>query len=152
MASAGAGDRLGPTELLVIEFPRGEVRLEGVATLSDLVARGIISVLEVQFVRRTGPGTVERVSITDAVAGSHEDLSTLGWAGSGLIGGQDLEAVGESVAEGSLAGVFLIEHTWVVPMIDRIASSGARVVRSVRVDPADIVAARNRLESDNADH
>ena len=62
MASAGAGDRLGPTELLVIEFPRGEVRLEGVATLSDLVARGIISVLEVQFVRRTGPGTVEQLT------------------------------------------------------------------------------------------
>ena len=152
MASAGAGDRLGPTELLVIEFPRGEVRAEGVATLSDLVDREIIAVLDVQLVRRTESGTVERVDLADAVAGDDADLSTLGWAGSGLIGAQDLEAVGESVAEGSLAGVFLIEHTWVVPMIDRIASSGARVVRSVRVDPADVVAARLRLESDNADH
>lgn len=150
MAPAGEGDRLGPTELLVIEFPRGEVRLEGVATLSDLVEREVIAVLDAQFVRRTGSGALERVDIADAVAGNHESLGTLGWAGSGLIDVQDLEAVGGSIAAGSLAGVFLLEHTWVLPMIDRIASSGARVVRSVRVDPADIVAARHRVESDDA--
>ena len=151
MNAREGGDRLGPTELLVIEFPRGQVHMEGVATLSDLVERQVIEVLDLRFVRRMASGAVEHVSIADAVAGEHEDLSTLGWGSTGLIGAQDLETVGESIAEGSLAGVFLLEHTWVLPMMDRIASSGARVVTSVRVDPSDIVAARHRLESD-ADH
>ena len=32
-------DRLGPVDVLVIEFPRGELRPEGFATLLDLVER-----------------------------------------------------------------------------------------------------------------
>ena len=50
------GDRLGPVELLVIEFPRGEVRAEGFATLTDLVDRGVIGVLDLEFVRRGEDG------------------------------------------------------------------------------------------------
>ncbi|KAB7745249.1 hypothetical protein GA707_04690 [Nostocoides sp. F2B08] len=148
MAPPDGSDRVGPTELLVIEFPSGHVRMEGVATVRDLVERDVIGVLDLRFVRRTEGGSVAPVSIADAVAGDHEDLSALGWDATGLIGVQDLEIVGASIAEGSLAGVFLLEHTWVLPMIDRIASSGARVVRSVRVDPAEIVAARHRLEAE----
>lgn len=147
MVAPEEGDRLGPTELLVIEFPLGEVRREGFATMSDLVERGVIGVLDLQFVRRAVDGTVERVSVTDAVAGDDEDLGFLAGATPGLIGADDLGTVCDSIEPGSLAGVLLVEHTWIVPMIDRMASSGARVVSSVRVDPTEIVAARDRLRS-----
>lgn len=149
MTAPDRGDRLGPTELLVIEFPHGEVRGEGFATLTELVEREVIGVLDLQFVRRTDGGTVERVSVTDAVAGDDEDLGPLAGATPGLIGADDIEAVGDSIEPGSLAGVLLLEHTWILPMIERMADSGARVVRSVRVDPAQIVAARDRLRSED---
>ena len=141
------GDRLGPTELLVIEFPRGEVRSEGFATLTDLVARGVIGVLDLQFVRRSQDGTVEQVTITDAVAGDDEDLRHLAGAASGLLDADDLQSVGDSIEPGSLAGALLFEHTWLLPMIDAISTGGARVISSARVDPAEIIAALDRLDS-----
>ena len=140
-------DRLAPTELLVIEFPRGQVRAEGFATLTELVERGVIGVLDLQFVRRTDEGGVEAVPIEDAVAGSDADLGHLVGAASGLLDEDDLVTVAESIESGSLAGVMLFEHIWILPMVDAISRGGARVVTSARVDPAEIVAALDRLES-----
>ncbi|MGA8047150.1 MAG: DUF6325 family protein [Dermatophilaceae bacterium] len=149
MAAPDEGGRLGPIELLVIEFPLGEVRSEGFATLTDLVERGVIAVLDLQFVRSADDGTVERVSAADAVGGDDGELGYLAGASSGLIGADDIGAAGASIEPGVLAGVLLLEHTWILPLIDQMASSGARVVRSARVDPAQIVAARDRLRSED---
>ena len=148
MSTFTDGDRLGPTELLVIEFPRGQVRAEGFATLTDLVDRGVIAVLDLEFVRRTESGGVERVSVADAVAGADEDLGHLVGAESGLLDEDDLRTVAESIAPGSLAGALLFEHTWMLPMVDAIVAGGARVITSARVDPAEIVAALDRLDSE----
>lgn len=142
------GDRLGPVELLVIEFPRGEVRAAGFATMTDLVDRGIIAVLDLEFVRRTEDGTVERVDIADAVADAPDDLGYLVGASSGLLDLDDISAVGDSIEPGSLAGVLLFEHVWILPMVDAVHAGGARVLTSARVDPTDLVAALDRLDGD----
>lgn len=139
-------DRLGPTEVLVIEFPRGQVRAEGFATLTDLAARGVIAVLDLEFVRRAENGEVARVSVADAVAGAPADLADLAGAESGLLDDDDLRDLGESIEPGSLAGALLLEHTWILPMADALSSGGARLVTSARVDPAEIVAALDRLD------
>lgn len=147
----GPVDRLGPVELLVVEFPRGEVRAAGFATMTDLVDRGVIAVLDLEFVRRTAEGDVEVVDIVDAVAGAPDDLGYLVGASSGLLDADDITAVGEAIEPGSLAGVLLFEHVWIVPMVDAIEAGGARVVTSARVDPADLAAALDRLDVDSAD-
>lgn len=144
------GDRLGPVELLIIEFPRGEVRAEGFATMTDLVDRGIIAVLGLEFVRRTKEGVVEPVDIADAVADAPDDLGFLIGASSGLLDLDDIAAVGESIEPGSLAGVLLFEHVWILPMIDAVHAGGARVLASARVDPGDLVAALDRLDGDGS--
>lgn len=142
-------DRLGPVELLVIEFPRGEVTSGGFATLTDLVERGIVTVLDLEFVRHTEQGQVVLVDIADAVADAPDDLAYLVGASTGLLDDDDVAAVGETIEPGSLAGVLLFEHTWIVPMVDAVHAGGARVVTSARVDPADVAAALDRAETEN---
>lgn len=141
------GDRLGPVELLVIEFPRGEVRAEGFATLTDLVDRGVIGVLDLEFVRRGEDGEVVLVDPAEAVAGAPDDLGHLVGASTGLLDHDDVAAVGESIEPGSLAGVLLFEHVWILPMVDAIEAGGARVLTTARVDPADLTAALDRLDA-----
>jgi hypothetical protein len=141
-------DRLGPVELLVIEFPRGEVRATGFATMTDLVDRGVIAVLDLEFVRRTEDGDVHLVDIADAVEDAPDDLGYLIGASSGLLDADDVTAVGEEIQPGSLAGVLLFEHVWILPMVDAIHAGGARVVTAARVDPADLTAALDRLDRD----
>lgn len=142
-------DRLGPVELLVIEFPRGEVTSGGFATLTDLVERGIVTVLDLEFVRHTEQGKVVLVDIAEAVADAPDDLAYLVGASTGLLDDDDVAAVGETIEPGSLAGVLLFEHTWIVPMVDAVHAGGARVVTSARVDPADVAAALDRAETEN---
>lgn len=139
--SETTGDRLGPVDLLVIEFPRGEVRSEGFATLVDLIDRGIIHVLDLEFVRRDPDGGVTLVDIADAVAGASEDLGFLVGASSGLMDPDDVAFVGEVIEPGSLAGVLLFEHVWIMPMADAIERGGARIVTLAHVDPMDVIAA-----------
>ena len=143
-------DRLAPVELLIIEIPREEVRATGFATLTDLVDRGIITVLDLEFVRRTDEGAVERVGVADVVAGASDDLGFLIGASTGLLDEDDIAEVGASIEPGSLAGVLLFEHAWILPMVDAIHSGGARVLTSARVDPAEIAAALDRLDDRDA--
>ena len=140
-------DRVGPVELLVIEFPRGEVTGAGFATMTDLVDRGVIAVLDLEFVRRTDDGDLELVDTAEAVAGASDDLGYLVGASAGLLDPDDIAAVAESIEPGSLAGVMLFEHVWILPMVDAIQAGGARVVTSARIDPADLFAALDRVDA-----
>lgn len=146
MSDNETNDRLGPLELLVLEFPRGEVTGAGFATMTDLVNRGIIAVIDLEFVRRTESGAVELVDITDAIATAPEDLDYLVGASSGLLDPDDVAAVGEAIQPGSLAGVLLFEHIWIVPMVDAVQAGGARVVMAARVDPTALTAALDRAD------
>jgi hypothetical protein len=133
-------DRLGPVDVLVVEFPRGEVRPQGFVTLLDLVERDIIHVLDLEFVRRDVDGGVEIVDIADAVADA-PDLGFLVGAASGLLDPDDVAFVGEVIEPGSLAGVLLFEHVWIMPMADAIEAGGARIVTAAHVDPLDLLEA-----------
>lgn len=134
-------DRLGPVDVLVIEFPRGVITPEGFATLLDLVDREVIRVLDLEFVRRAEGGGLDVVDIADAVTGAPADLGYLVGASSGLLDEDDVAFVGDLIEPGSLAGVLLYEHAWIIPMADAIEAGGARIVTSAHLDPLDVIGA-----------
>lgn len=133
-------DRLGPVDLLVIEFPRGEIRAEGFQILVNLVEREIIRVLDLEFVRRDADGTVSIIDVTDAVADATEDLGFLVGASSGLLDPEDVAYVGGVIGDGSIAGVLVYENIWIMPMAAAVEAGGARIVTAAHVDVEDLVA------------
>lgn len=134
-------DRLGPVDLLVIEFPRGVVRAEGFQTLVDLVEREVIRVLDLEFVRRESDGTVSIIDVSEAVADASEDLGFLVGASSGLLDPEDVAYVGGVIQDGSIAGVLVYENVWIMPMAAAIEAGGARIITAAHVDPDDLIAA-----------
>jgi hypothetical protein len=73
----------------------------------DLVHRGLIRVLDLQFVARSADGTVSRVELDDVE--HHGDVDITRWAGasSGLLDASDREAVGAQIEAASLARILV---------------------------------------------
>ncbi len=134
-----AADRFGPVDVLIVEFPRGVITSAGFDSLLDLVHRQVIQVLDLEFVRRDDSGEVTLVDIADAVADAPEDLGFLVGASSGLLDEEDVTYVGGLIEPGSLAGVLLYEHVWMIPLADAIESGGAHVLSVGHLDPLDVI-------------
>lgn len=149
MSSPNEGDRLGPVELLVVAFPAGVVGAAGFTALTDLTRRGVLTVLDLEFVRRRPDGAVEPVAVSEAVSSAVEDLIFLAAASTGLLDAEDVATVGGSLEPGTLAGVVLLEHAWMVGLIDAIESSGAHVLHSIPIAAVDVEAALDRLDAES---
>ena len=142
----GDDDVLGPIDYLAVEFPGGRITGEGFAIILDLVRRGVIRVLDLQFVARAADGTVSRVELDDVE--HHGDVDITRWAGasSGLLDASDRELVGGQIEAGSLAGILVYENVWAVPIMTALDRSEARLVGSGRIGSDDLLAALDESE------
>ena len=57
--------QVGPVDYLVIEFPGNRFNGEIVPALTDLIARGLVRVLDMAFVRKDADGAVEILEIEE---------------------------------------------------------------------------------------
>jgi Family of unknown function (DUF6325) len=138
-----ASDVLAPVAYLAVEFPSGSVTGEGFAIVHRLVERGIISVLDLEFVA-TGPdGTVRAVPLDDIEHDADVDITQ--WQGtySGLLGQDDIDALAAVMAPGSLTGIVIYENVWAAPLLAAMDERGARLVGSGSIDPDDLIQALN---------
>ena len=137
---------LGPIDYLAVEFPGGRTTGEGFALIMDLVRRGVIRVLDLQFVAKAADGTLSRVELDDVK--HHADVDITRWAGasSGLLDASDREAVGAHIEVGSLAGILVYENMWAVPIMAALDRSEARLVGSGRIGSDDLLAALDESE------
>jgi len=81
---------LGPVDYLIVEFPRKDMRGEGLPILVDLVERGIIRILDLTFVVKDDDGSVTVLDLADEDADGRLELSVFQGASSGLIGEDEI--------------------------------------------------------------
>ncbi len=139
---------LGPVDYVVIEFPEARFTGEGLPLLLDLVAQGVIRVLDAVLVKANDDGSFVSLSVEDLDAeggGAWELIS--GWA-SGMLGQDDLDEVGAIMAPGSAAAVIVYENTWAGPFAAAMRAAGGEVVAFNRIPVADLYEA---LEADTED-
>ena len=144
MSAVDSPDVLGPVDHLIVEFPAGAVTAQGFAGLVDLVDRGLIYVLDLEFVERPAhgePGLVDVSTLT-----SDPGLADLAGASSGLLDEDDLHAVAESLTPGTVAAVVIFENLWVAPMLASLRESGGRIVSENRIPVEDLHVALDRIE------
>ena len=134
-----AQDRLGPVDVVVVEFPDGKVEAAGFDALIVAVDRGVVRVLDVEFVSHGADGQVTIVDLDEVAA--RAGIPELVGASSGLLDDDDVAFVGEITAPGSLSAAILYEQIWVFPVVDGFESVGGRVVSSSHLDAQDVVAA-----------
>lgn len=72
-------DELGSIGYLAAEFPSGRITQEDVAILLDAVERGIIRVLDLEFVTKDADGSVRRMELDELDNPDQVDLEV--WRG-----------------------------------------------------------------------
>jgi hypothetical protein len=141
-------DELGPIDYLVVEFPPDR-QPDGSALplLRDLVERGIISILDLAFIRRDADGSVAGVNIADAGLTGDFDVTLFAEASSGLLDGEDLDEAGSVLEPGASAAVIVFENTWAAPFARALRRNGAQLVASGRIPVQAILASLDALEA-----
>jgi hypothetical protein len=137
---------LGPIDYLAVEWPGGHVTGEGFELLLDLVDRGIVRVLDLEFIAKAADGSVRKVALGDVEHGGDVDVTTWDAASSGLLDQSDVDEVAAVIEPGSLAGILVYENLWAVPLMTALDRSTARMVGSGRIFVEDLLNALDETE------
>ncbi|KXF84137.1 hypothetical protein D092_21775 [Rhodococcus ruber Chol-4] len=139
-------DVLGPVDYLVVEFPADRPP-DGSALplLYDLVARGIIRVLDLAFVRKDTDGSVSGIDISDVGLEGDIDVTLFAEAATGLLDDGDLGEAGAALEPGCSAAILVYENTWAAPFAAALRRNGAQLVASGRIPVQSMLASLEAL-------
>jgi hypothetical protein len=136
---------MGPIDFLVMEFDGDRLTGESLPLLVDLVDRGIIRILDLVFVRKTG-GVVSTLTIAEIDAEEGLDLTVFEGAWSGLVDQDDIDEAGQVLADGRVAVLVVYENSWAAPLVSALRRSGAEVVAGGRITVDALVGALDATE------
>jgi Family of unknown function (DUF6325) len=137
---ADDGSAVGPISYLIVEFPGNRMTGEGLASLVDLVDRGIIRILDLMFVTRDTDGSTRAIELADIDLDGEFDVGIFEGASSGLLDESDLDDAQSVIEPGSSAGILLFENRWAAPFTSALRRGGAQLVAAGYI-PQDAIAA-----------
>ena len=129
-------DHLGPVSYVAVEFPDGRADAAGFAALRDLVDRGLVIVLDLEFIRRGEDNAL--VTVPAASLDLGDDLCVFAGADAGLLDRDDLELVAGSLEGDAVMAVLVYEDLTLQQVLGAWAASGARLVAEGAVDPVEL--------------
>ena len=130
---------LGPIEVVVVAFPGSRFTGDIRPRITDLVERGIVSVVDLLIIRKDDAGDVTFVELQEQTG--DPELAALAAVVSDrldLLSDDDVERFATELEPGSSALAVVFEHTWMKPVRDAVAASGGILLADVHV-PADVV-------------
>ena len=138
----------GPIDYLVMEWP-SDHRPDGssLRELRRLVDRGIVTILDLAFIRKDADGATVEIPGTELGFSPDVDLSLFAEARSGLLDADDLRAAGEAMSEGRTGGVMIYENSWAGPFATSLRRNGAQLVAGGRIPVQAILATLDELEA-----
>ncbi len=134
-------DELGPVDWIVVEFPGSRFKGEIAPTLDDLVARGIVRVLDLLLIRKGDQGELEVFELGELDESEVGTLRLYESALAHLLSEQDVEAVAAAVEPGSTAALLVWENSWAAPFGSAVRRAGGQLAASGRIPVQAILAA-----------
>ena len=130
-------EALGPIDWILIEWTNGQPTGEAVPHLLDLVDRGLVRLLDVQFMTKDDSGNAAAIELNDL----SEHFAVFDGASSGILGDEELAEAAEALEPGTSAALLVWENRWAAPFAAAMRRSGGEVVSSGRIPVAAIEAA-----------
>lgn len=138
---------VGPVDYVVIEFADAKFSGEGLPILLDLVAKGVIRIIDAVVIKANTDGSWVRLSVADLDAeGGAWDLVS-GWA-TDVLGQDDFEEVGAILKPGVAAAIIVFENTWAAPFAAAMLRAGGQVVAFNRIPVTEVIAALEAATDD----
>ena len=141
-------DQMGPVDYLVVAFPTERMTGEAFPLLIDLVDRGVIRILDLEFIRKDEDGTVTTLSQVDLERMKVLEAALFDGATSGLLRPDDLAEAAAALDPGTAAGVLVYENVWAAPFAAALRRSGGQLVAAGHIPVQDLVAALDALEAE----
>jgi len=124
---------IGPVEILEIVFPGNRFTGEVAPALGELVASGLIRVIDLVFVTKDADGEVVGVELADVDGATRAAFGEHVSEPSGLLAEEDITDLGAELPPNSSAGILLVEHVWAKRFRDAVVNSGGELVASIRI-------------------
>jgi hypothetical protein len=136
---------VGPVDVVVIEFADAKFTGEGLPILLDLVAKGVIRIIDAVAIKANDDGSFVSLSVgdLDQTGGEWELIS--GWS-SDVLGQDDIDEVGAILKPGAAAAIIMFENTWAAPFAAAMRRAGGELVTFDRIPVADVIAALEAAE------
>lgn len=119
---------LGPVSYLIVEFPGNKMTGEAFPQLVDLVDRGLIRILDLEFVTRDRDGSMRSVELADIDHDGKFDLAIFEGTNSGLLDDSDFAEAASAIEPGSSAAIMIFENHWALPFVQALRRSSAQLV------------------------
>jgi uncharacterized membrane protein len=129
---------LGPVEILVVSFPGSQFTGEIAPALGDLVASGLIRVIDLVFVTKDDAGDVVGIELSDLDEATSGAFQPHVEEPNGLLADEDIEDLGADLEPGSSAAILMFEHVWATRFRDAVLDSGGELVAAIRV-PKEVI-------------
>ena len=98
---------IGPVEFLIVGFPSNKFSGEIVPALADLVAGGLIHILDLAFMHKDADGTVTTLELVDLDEEDAASYAALEGEAGGVLNPDDLLEAAEKIAPNSSAAMIV---------------------------------------------
>ena len=135
---------LGNVEFALLEFSAASFDGSIAGALADIVAREIVSILDLVLVSKNVDGDVAVIELADAEASVTERFDALEGEVMWLLSDADVQAAAANLTPGSTGLLVVWENTWARGFREAVVSSGGRLVIHDQLDSdrvADAIAA-----------
>jgi Family of unknown function (DUF6325) len=138
---------LGTISYLIVEFPGNKMTGEGLTALIDLVDRGLIRILDLEFVTRADDGSIAAISLSDLDSDGTFDLTVFEGVSSGLLTQSDFDDSKDVIRAGSSAGILIFENRWATAFVQGMRAGGAEFVAAGYIPQAEVAAALDATDA-----
>lgn len=137
---------LGPVSYLIVEFPGNKMTGEAFPQLMDLVDRGLIRILDLEFVTRDTDGSTRVIELADIDHDGKFDLTLFAGSNSGLLDESDFADAAAAIEPGSSAAIMIFENHWALPFVQALRRGSAQVVAAGYIPQDDLAEALDATE------
>jgi hypothetical protein len=123
-----ADEPMGPISYLIVEFPQSKMTGEGMQNLVELADRGLVRILDLQFVSRGADGSIVALSIADLDGDGTMDLAVFEGVSSGLLDETDFADAASAIEPGASAAILIFENRWAIDFVSGIRRGGGQLV------------------------
>ncbi len=140
-------ETMGPISYLIVEFPGNKMTGAGLSALVDLVDRGVIRILDFEFVTCREDGSVAALQLQDLDSDGQFDLTVFEGASSGLLDQSDFDDAASALTPGASAGILIFENRWATPFVQGMRDGGAELVAAGYIPLAAVAASLDATDA-----
>lgn len=138
----------GPVQYFVFDFPGNQFKGEIIPALEDVVAKGLIRIVDIAFATKDAEGNFGSFELDETEDRDAQSFRSVVHHVSGLLSEDDIRELAANMPSNSSAAILVFEHVWAKDLASAIRNANGITVAQGFVPP-DIVAevARARAEA-----